>query len=60
MNGNHVVDVRISGAAAFEGLKKEFNTMILAEIRKEMGKIWSSTGGALGASPNAGPTPGQG
>jgi hypothetical protein len=53
MRGNHVVDVRISGAAAFEGLKKDFETMMQSEIKKAMGKIWDKTGGAMGASPNS-------
>lgn len=53
MKGNHVVDVRISGAAAFEGLKKDFEKMMQAEIKKAMGKIWDKTGGAMGASPNS-------
>jgi len=53
MRGNHVVDVRISGAAAFEGLKKDFETMMQKEIKKAMGKIWDKTGGAMGASPNS-------
>jgi hypothetical protein len=52
MKGNHVVDVRISGAAAFEGLKKDFEKMMQSEIKKAMGKIWDKTNGALGSDPN--------
>ena len=49
LTGNHVVDVRITGAAAFEALKKDFNNMIVVEVSKAMGKIWNQTGGGLGA-----------
>jgi hypothetical protein len=51
MSGTHIVDVRISGAAAFEGLKKEFNDMVVAEVSKEMNKIWAQSGGKLGKRP---------
>jgi hypothetical protein len=52
MKGNHVVDVRISGAAAFEGLKKDFETMMQKEIKKAMGKIWGQSGGQMGSRPD--------
>jgi len=48
MQGNHVVDVRITGAAAFEGLKKDFGNMIQAEISKKMNKIWVQSNGQYG------------
>lgn len=51
MSGNHVVDVRITGAAAFEGLKKDFTNMMQTEIKKAMGKIWSQSGGQMGERP---------
>jgi hypothetical protein len=57
MKGNHVVDVRISGAAAFEGLKKDFNNMMQAEIKKAMGKIWGQSGGQMGERPSGTETP---
>lgn len=52
MKGNHVVDVRISGAAAFEGLKKDFESMMQKEIKKAMGKIWGQSGGQMGDRPD--------
>jgi hypothetical protein len=52
MKGNHVVDVRISGAAAFEGLKKDFEKMMQTEIKKAMGKIWGQSGGQMGDRPD--------
>ena len=48
MRGNHVVDVRISGAAAFEGLEEKFNKMIKKQIGKKMEKIWNQTKGMAG------------
>lgn len=51
MKGSHVVDVRISGAAAFEGLKKDFESMMQKEIQKAMGKIWGQSNGQLGQRP---------
>lgn len=51
MKGNHVVDVRISGAAAFEGLKKDFEKMMQTEIKKAMGKIWGQSKGEMGERP---------
>jgi hypothetical protein len=57
MKGNHIVDVRISGAAAFEGLKKDFTNMIQVEISKKMSKIWAQSNGLLGEAPSQpGPT----
>jgi hypothetical protein len=55
MVGTHVVDVRISGAAAFDGLKKDFQNMMKQEISKKMNKIWQQSGGKLG-EPEAMPT----
>jgi hypothetical protein len=51
MKGNHVVDVRISGAAAFEGLKKDFEIMMQKEIKKAMGRIWGQSNGQMGERP---------
>jgi hypothetical protein len=51
MKGSHVVDVRISGAAAFEGLKKDFEGMMQTEIKKAMGKIWGQSKGEMGERP---------
>jgi hypothetical protein len=51
MVGNHTVDVRITGAAAFEGLDKRFQEMINKAVDAKMGDIWQQTGGALGSSP---------
>ena len=53
MTGNHVVDVRITGAAAFEGLKKDFQVMMKQEISTAMNKIWQQSGGKLGMSDSA-------
>jgi hypothetical protein len=52
MVGNHVVDVRISGAAAFDGLKKDFTNMIQVEVSKKMNMIWKQSGGKLGETAN--------
>ena len=51
MKGEHVVDVRISGAAAFEGLKKDFMNMMQVEISNKMAMIWKQTGGKVGEAP---------
>ena len=56
MVGNHTVDVRISGAAAFEGLDKRFKEMINKAVDEKMGNLWRQTGGALGSNPGR-PTP---
>jgi hypothetical protein len=52
MTGNHVVDVRISGAAAFDGLKKDFANMVQVEIGKKMSMIWQQSGGKIGEAAN--------
>lgn len=59
MRGTHTVDVKVSGAAAFEAIKGDFAKFIQAEINKEMQRIWSKTGGSMGSS-GAGSRPLQG
>jgi TP901 family phage tail tape measure protein len=51
LSGNHVVDVRITGAAAFDALKKDFTNMISVEVSKAMNQIWNQTGGGIGSAP---------
>ena len=48
MVGSHVVDVRISGAAAFEALEARFAKMIKKKIGQKMDKIWNQTQGRAG------------
>ncbi|NDC71830.1 MAG: phage tail tape measure protein [Sphingobacteriia bacterium] len=50
MKGQHEVNVRITGAAAFEGLKQDFMTMLESEISKEMERIWKQSSGQFGRS----------
>ena len=52
MTGTHTVDVRISGAAAFDGLKKDFTNMIEVEISKSMSKLWKQSNGGVGEPEN--------
>ena len=54
MVGNHVVDVRVSGAAAFDSLQKGMKELINKSIDEKMSEIWKQTGGALGLRPGAG------
>ena len=56
MVGNHVVDVRVSGAAAFDSLQKGMKDLINKSIDEKMSEIWKQTGGALGLRPGA-PSP---
>jgi TP901 family phage tail tape measure protein len=51
LSGSHVVDVRITGAAAFDALKKDFTNMISVEVSKAMNQIWNQTGGGIGSAP---------
>ena len=54
MTGRHTVDVRVTGAAAFEALKGDFENLIRNEIDKKMQSIWAKSGGAFGSSGAAG------
>ena len=59
MVGNHVVDVRVSGAAAFESIEKGMKDMINKAIDDKMTEIWKQTGGAIGNRPGAPPPKGK-
>lgn len=59
MVGNHVVDVRVSGAAAFESIQKGMKDMINKAIDDKMTEIWKQTGGAIGNRPGAPPPKGK-
>lgn len=59
MVGNHVVDVRVSGAAAFESLQKGVKDMINKAIDDKMTEIWKQTGGAIGTRPGTLPPKGK-
>jgi TP901 family phage tail tape measure protein len=52
MTGNHVVDVRVTGAAAFESLQDGIKNMIDTKINEKMGEIWTQSGGQLGKAPS--------
>ena len=52
MKGQHEVNVRITGAAAFEGLKQDFMNMLETEIGKEMENIWRQSVGLYGRPSN--------
>lgn len=51
MNGNHVVDVRVSGAAAFEAINENVKNMINTAIDEKMGELWRQSNGQLGSRP---------
>jgi hypothetical protein len=51
MNGNHVVDVRVSGAAAFEAINENVKNMINTAIDAKMGELWRQSNGQLGSRP---------
>lgn len=59
MIGNHVVDVRVTGAAAFESLQDGVKKMINSAIDEKMGQIWTQTNGALGTRPGTPPPKGK-
>jgi hypothetical protein len=50
INARHTVDVRVTGAAAFEAFKGDFTNLILNEIDKKFQQIWARSGGQLGSS----------
>jgi hypothetical protein len=52
MVGNHTVDVRISGAAAFEAIETRVKELITSSVDSKMGEIWSQTGGKIGKAPS--------
>jgi hypothetical protein len=56
MEGNHVVDVRVSGAAAFEALQQGIKDMINTVVSEKMASLWNTTGGALGVRPGSKPS----
>jgi hypothetical protein len=53
MVGNHTVDVRVTGAAAFEALEEGIKNLINSEIDTRMSAIWNQSGGNLGMRPGA-------
>jgi hypothetical protein len=55
MTGTHTVDVRVSGAAAFESLQKGVKDMINTAIDAKMAEIWKQTGGQIGSRPGTPP-----
>ena len=57
MVGNHIVDVRVTGAAAFESLQDGIKKLINSTIDTRMTEIWNQTGGAMGTRPGAPPPP---
>ena len=59
MVGNHVVDVRVTGAAAMESLQDGIKKMINSEIDKHMSKIWEKTGGGIPKRLGSPPAKGQ-
>jgi hypothetical protein len=52
MVGNHTVDVRIAGAAAFEALQEGVKQLINNSIDEKMGELWGQTGGRVGKAPS--------
>jgi hypothetical protein len=59
MTGTHTVDVRVSGAAAFESLQKGVKDMINTAIDAKMSEIWKQTGGQIGLRPGTPPPKGK-
>ena len=59
MTGTHTVDVRVTGAAAFESLQKNIQDMINKEIDVKMTQIWQQTGGQIGQRPGTPPSKGR-
>ena len=59
MTGTHTVDVRVSGAAAFESLQKNIQDLINKEIDVKMAQIWKQTGGQIGQRPGTPPSKGK-
>ena len=52
MSHKGVVEVRVSGAAAFSALEEKMQTAINDAVSQKMEKIWNQSGGQLGDSPS--------
>jgi hypothetical protein len=52
MVGNHTVDVRVTGAAAFESLQEGIKKLIDTSVSEKMGQVWNQTGGQVGKAPS--------
>ena len=52
MSHKGVVEVRVSGAAAFSALEEKMQTAINDAVSQKMEKIWQQSGGQLGDSPS--------
>ena len=52
MSHNGVVEVRVSGAAAFSALEEKMQKAINDAVSQKMEKIWNQSGGQLGDSPS--------
>jgi len=45
------IEVRITGAAAFENMSEGIRNMIVGEVNSKMSEIWGQTGGEIGSRP---------
>jgi TP901 family phage tail tape measure protein len=45
------IEVRITGAAALEGMSEGIRNMVVSEVNQKMSKIWGQTDGAIGNNP---------
>ena len=52
MSHKGVVEVRVSGAAAFSALEEKMQKAINDAVSQKMEKIWNQSGGQLGDSPS--------
>lgn len=51
LNAKHTVDVRITGAAAFDKLEPNLTDLVVSEVKKKFAKLWNQSDGKYGERP---------